>query len=91
VEQESQDEDGLTLHFSVRDTGIGIPPEKQKLIFEPFSQADGSTTRKYSGTGLGLTISVRLIEMMGGGIWLESVPGHRSTFHFTARSDTPMR
>ncbi len=81
----AEDESNLTLHYSVRDTGIGIPPEKQKLIFEPFSQADASTTRKYGGTGLGLTISMRLIEMMGGRLWLESETGKGSTFHFTTQ------
>jgi len=73
------------LHFSVRDTGIGIPAEKQALIFEAFTQVDGSFTRKFGGTGLGLTIASRLIQMMEGRIWVESKQGQGSTFHFTAR------
>ena len=77
--------EGDLLEFTVADTGIGIPTEKQKLIFEPFSQADASTTRKYGGTGLGLTISTRLVGMMGGRIWVESEPGCGTRFHFTAR------
>ncbi|MGB7720140.1 MAG: response regulator [Bryobacteraceae bacterium] len=81
----SQDGDTLMLHFSVCDTGVGIPVEKQRQIFEPFAQADGSTTRKYGGTGLGLTVSLRLVQLMGGRLWVESEPGHGSCFHFTAR------
>ena len=72
-----------TLTFSVADTGIGIPADKQALIFEPFTQADSSTTRKYGGTGLGLTISRGLVERMGGRMWVESESGHGSTFSFT--------
>jgi signal transduction histidine kinase/CheY-like chemotaxis protein len=77
------------LHFTVSDTGVGIPRDKQKLIFDPFSQADTSTTRKYGGTGLGLTISSRLVSMMGGKIWLESEVGRGTQFHFTVPLEAP--
>jgi signal transduction histidine kinase/CheY-like chemotaxis protein len=85
VRRESEDASGCVLQFSVRDTGIGIPPEKLSSIFQAFEQADNSTTRNYGGTGLGLTISSRLVELMQGRIWVESENGQGSTFHFTAR------
>jgi PAS domain S-box-containing protein len=85
VEVEPSDGENAVLHFVVADTGIGIPKEKQQAIFESFTQADTSTTRKFGGTGLGLTITSRLAAMMGGRIWVESEPGKGSEFHFTLR------
>jgi PAS domain S-box-containing protein len=76
-------EEPAAYHFSVVDTGPGIPRDKQKLIFEAFTQSDNSMTRKHGGTGLGLSISLRLVGLMGGKLWVESEPGHGSTFHFT--------
>ncbi|MCL2346299.1 MAG: response regulator [Desulfobulbus sp.] len=85
VDAEAAGERSLHLHCAVRDTGIGVPVDKQQTIFEAFSQADESTTRRFGGTGLGLAISTRLIQLMDGRIWLESAPGQGSTFHFTVR------
>jgi signal transduction histidine kinase len=82
---ESVTEDQVELQFSVSDTGIGIPPEKQQAIFEWFTQVDMSSTRKHGGLGLGLTIGSQLVKEMGGRIWVESKPGAGSTFHFTVR------
>jgi PAS domain S-box-containing protein len=85
VRTESRTQDQIELHFTVADTGIGIPVNKQSSIFIAFNQADGSMTRKYGGTGLGLSISARLVSLMGGRIWVESEPGRGSRFHFTVQ------
>jgi two-component system sensor histidine kinase/response regulator len=87
VREDSRTERSTKLHFSITDTGIGVPPDKHEAIFEPFRQADGSTTRRFGGTGLGLTISATLVRLMGGRLWVESEPGAGSTFHFTVALD----
>ncbi len=93
VERQLSDGQDAILHFTVSDTGIGISPDKQATIFEAFTQADASTTRRFGGTGLGLTISARLASLMGGRIWVESEPGHASQFHvalpFAIRAEAP--
>jgi PAS domain S-box-containing protein len=88
VQVDAEEGDDRILHFTVSDSGIGITPEKQKLIFQPFAQADNSTTRKYGGTGLGLTISKRLVGLMDGQIWVESEMARGAKFHFTVRAKT---
>jgi signal transduction histidine kinase len=89
AEAAGERDNAVELQVVVADTGIGVPVEKQGLIFNAFAQVDGSTTRKYGGTGLGLAISARLVEMLGGRIWVESEPGAGAQFHFTGRFKLP--
>lgn len=89
VQEDARADDALLLHFIISDTGIGIPEDKRKAIFDVFAQADSSMTRKYGGTGLGLAISQQLVELLGGRIWVESKLGQGSQFHFTALFTSP--
>jgi signal transduction histidine kinase/CheY-like chemotaxis protein/HPt (histidine-containing phosphotransfer) domain-containing protein len=89
VDCEKEGDDELRIHCSVRDTGIGISPQHQRLIFDAFTQADSSSTRRFGGTGLGLAISTRLVSLMGGHLWLDSEVGRGTTFHFTALLGMP--
>ena len=83
VKVDSREPKGAILHFIITDTGLGIPAEKQRAIFEAFTQSDGSSTRRFGGVGIGLTIASELVRMMGGRIWVESEAGKGSAFHFT--------
>ena len=83
----AQDAASYELHFAVQDSGIGIPEERMNRLFQPFSQIDASTTRRHGGTGLGLVVSKRLTELMGGTMWVESQVNWGSTFHFTISAE----
>lgn len=89
IEAERLEPDSTVLRFSIKDTGVGIPSDKKDALFKPFSQVDTSKTRKFGGAGLGLVVSARLVELMGGRVWFESEAGQGSTFYFTARFDRP--
>jgi signal transduction histidine kinase len=90
IEKDGGKKDGILLHFKLTDTGIGIPALKHELIFQPFTQIDSSSTREYGGSGVGLALSARLVNIMGGRIWVESEGGRGSTFHFTALFKQPV-
>jgi two-component system, sensor histidine kinase and response regulator len=89
IQNDGTPQERVRLHFTVRDTGIGVSREKLELIFQPFAQEDASTTRKYGGTGLGSSVSRRIVEMMNGTLWVESEPGVGSAFHFTSLFEIP--